>query len=223
MKKTALATAMAAMGLGVASGNVSAALATDATLTMGPQSYSCDYGIGTVPNCTIKSIPEANYFGMDQDGGGVSNGERTAIFAGTGGLNLGGGPQVVGEIDATWSFYNASGNHITLGTGPSVATDDGSGNATLDMSGWTVFWNGGNINMGLGADAVVTCGNTCESGDTFVLDYAAQVPTGGFSGVNYVLHMTGTIGASAVPVPAAVWLFGSGLLGLVGVARRRKA
>lgn len=28
---------------------------------------------------------------------------------------------------------------------------------------------------------------------------------------------------TAVPVPAAVWLFGSGLLGLVGVARRKKA
>ena len=28
--------------------------------------------------------------------------------------------------------------------------------------------------------------------------------------------------APAVPVPAAVWLFGSGLLGLIGVARRRK-
>lgn len=28
---------------------------------------------------------------------------------------------------------------------------------------------------------------------------------------------------SAVPVPAAVWLFGSGLLGLVGVARRRRS
>jgi hypothetical protein len=32
-----------------------------------------------------------------------------------------------------------------------------------------------------------------------------------------------TYGVSAVPVPAAVWLFGSGLLGLVGVARRRTA
>jgi hypothetical protein len=30
-------------------------------------------------------------------------------------------------------------------------------------------------------------------------------------------------GNYAVPVPAAVWLFGSGLLGLVGMARRKKA
>jgi hypothetical protein len=30
------------------------------------------------------------------------------------------------------------------------------------------------------------------------------------------------IGVAAVPVPAAVWLFGSGLLGLIGVARRKK-
>ncbi|MCR4347386.1 MAG: VPLPA-CTERM sorting domain-containing protein [Sulfuricaulis sp.] len=34
---------------------------------------------------------------------------------------------------------------------------------------------------------------------------------------------SGDVGASAVPVPAAVWLFGSGLLGLIGVARRKKA
>ena len=29
--------------------------------------------------------------------------------------------------------------------------------------------------------------------------------------------------ASPVPVPAAVWLFGSGLIGLIGVARRKKS
>ena len=34
---------------------------------------------------------------------------------------------------------------------------------------------------------------------------------------------SGNIVNSPVPVPAAVWLFGSGLLGLVGVARRKKA
>ncbi len=31
------------------------------------------------------------------------------------------------------------------------------------------------------------------------------------------------IGFNVVPVPAAVWLFGSGLLGLIGIARRKKA
>ena len=40
---------------------------------------------------------------------------------------------------------------------------------------------------------------------------------GAFAGFNANFDFT------AVPVPAAVWLFGSGLLGLVGVARRRKA
>jgi len=40
---------------------------------------------------------------------------------------------------------------------------------------------------------------------------------------------SGTVGSgtvqslAAVPIPAAVWLFGSGLLGLIGMARRKKA
>jgi len=35
------------------------------------------------------------------------------------------------------------------------------------------------------------------------------------------LSYTWTLQTSAVPVPAAVWLFGSGLIGLVGFARRK--
>lgn len=52
---------------------------------------------------------------------------------------------------------------------------------------------------------------------------------GGFwqSGLNTditdVVYNNATVTVSAVPVPAAVWLFGSGLLGLVAVARRRAA
>lgn len=34
-------------------------------------------------------------------------------------------------------------------------------------------------------------------------------------------YIGATVTVEAVPVPAAVWLFGSGLIGLVGVARRR--
>jgi len=49
-----------------------------------------------------------------------------------------------------------------------------------------------------------------------------QPMTGGpFIGFSPAFSGTATV--SAVPVPAAVWLFGSGLVGLAGVARRRKA
>ncbi|GMQ84123.1 MAG: hypothetical protein BMS9Abin06_0883 [Gammaproteobacteria bacterium] len=58
---------------------------------------------------------------------------------------------------------------------------------------------------------------------TFTLSTAGMV---GFS-INDLLPLgdnTGgiSLNVSAVPVPAAVWLFGSGLLGLVGVARRNR-
>lgn len=54
------------------------------------------------------------------------------------------------------------------------------------------------------------------------------MPAGPFPGYNAnfdvsTIHITSvTPDVSAVPVPAAVWLFGSGLLGLVGIARRKK-
>lgn len=41
--------------------------------------------------------------------------------------------------------------------------------------------------------------------------------TGGFETGSFLVR------ASVVPVPAAVWLFGSGLIGLIGVARRKKS
>lgn len=44
---------------------------------------------------------------------------------------------------------------------------------------------------------------------------------GGFNLISGFVDSSGS--ASAVPVPASVWLFGSGLLGLVGIARRKLA
>lgn len=42
-----------------------------------------------------------------------------------------------------------------------------------------------------------------------------------FDDKNIMAGQWGTVTTSPVPVPAAAWLFGSGLLGLVGVARRK--
>ena len=50
--------------------------------------------------------------------------------------------------------------------------------------------------------------------------FAAHIA--GFDYMNGVTSAKFT-GSSAVPVPASVWLFGSGLLGLAGIARRKKA
>lgn len=76
---------------------------------------------------------------------------------------------------------------------------------------------------------------TNDGGATWVADTGASETTSGSniwlvsfgdSGTSLEVDVTreGTITtpATVVPVPAAVWLFGSGLLGLVGVARRRR-
>lgn len=50
-----------------------------------------------------------------------------------------------------------------------------------------------------------------------------QSDCGGIT-TNTIRYITGGyVTTSAVPVPAAVWLFGSGLISLIGVARRKKA
>lgn len=51
-------------------------------------------------------------------------------------------------------------------------------------------------------------------------DYHLHPQGVGAANANYTLTMWGSFGAP-VPVPAAVYLFGSGLIGLVGLARRK--
>lgn len=134
------------------------------------------------------------------------------------------------SIDRDWSFFQNWGAHFTMGALEVTYTTGTT--ASVNMSDWRVTWNGiPAINMGGGAAAVLSAGADGLWGTgNETLDYSAIVPQGdpsGFGGVPYGLHLYGTmatpVNTSVVPVPAAAWLLGSGLLGLVGVARRKAA
>ena len=75
------------------------------------------------------------------------------------------------------------------------------------------IWNSysGTFTLGAGVTAyTLQFAAVCGAANTCTTDY-------------YFDNVSVMADVSAVPVPAAVWLFGSGLLGLVGVARRKKA
>jgi hypothetical protein len=89
-------------------------------------------------------------------------------------------------------------------TGGLITLDTSEGSLTSD-------WQRYSIDFEISSDFV---GQRLQFG--FLTVTGNDVPSGNF-------YDNVSLAPSAVPVPAAVWLFGSGLLGLVGVARRRKA
>jgi hypothetical protein len=133
------------------------------------------------------------------------------------------------NIDQPWVFSGGTGMHSTLS--PTNVLSASGNTASVDFSGWHWAWDGiiGGVPMGGGAwdgnpngVALITCGVDCGSGDTYTLHYSATIPAGdpsGLGGYQYRLTLQGTV--SAVPVPAAIWLLGSGMLGLIGFARRK--
>jgi hypothetical protein len=61
-------------------------------------------------------------------------------------------------------------------------------------------------------------------GDTYTMaTVTSDMPGGPFAGFQPTFNGTATVNMGTIPVPAAAWLLGSGLLGLVGVARRKAA
>ncbi|MBI5039691.1 MAG: hypothetical protein HZB57_00280 [Gammaproteobacteria bacterium] len=53
----------------------------------------------------------------------------------------------------------------------------------------------------------------------YALDLFAEQFIGEFENIGFLLHLEGSV--NPVPIPAAIWLFGSGLLGLMRAARRK--
>jgi len=130
------------------------------------------------------------------------------------GLIIGTAQPSIPGIDQTWASmdFGITGNHRTS-SGVTVIND-----TTLDFSGWIMTVGGEDYAFG----ATQNVANYNFDGTNFTLSYSWTGSALGSLGVTeYDLILNGTV--SSVPVPAAAWLFGSGLLGLVGIARRKKS
>jgi hypothetical protein len=95
------------------------------------------------------------------------------------------------------------------GSGDYTATNIANQNLTLTNNSWFILATNNN-NSGWTGDAY----NNCSAN--------AGACTVTFSD-GTVLAVDTQVAGPAVPIPSALWLFGSGLLGVVGIARRKAA
>jgi hypothetical protein len=118
---------------------------------------------------------------------------------------IGGSVRITGSIDT--EYGRASGVLMTAKLGDPGRNDGIDWNYSSDLIGFDTY--------DIQCHSVISmfsCRSTAES-------VYLSLDAGGFNGLeNYT--STG-LAVTTVPVPAAVWLFGSGLLGLVGTARRK--
>ena len=135
--------------------------------------------------------------------------------------NVGAGLLTPGQaftVDFDWKGNNGIGGVIDIRVFSELS---GGGVSKTDIlaggtgAGLAADWaNFGLVNLTTGADV--------SGGVTVEFTAICGADAGCFSNLA-IDNVTVTADVSAVPVPAAVWLFGSGLLGLVGVARRKTA
>lgn len=141
----------------------------------------------------------------------------------------------VGGIDGESTFLGNTAMHFT--TVPVIGLNAQGSISELDFSGWNLAWALSNqIPLGTGAWQPANCsalgcgGHTFSNGrarflwdgtygSSYTLDYTATVPLGdpsALGGFQYYVHLEGTV----VPLPASIWLAGSGLCALLGFAKR---
>lgn len=144
-----------------------------------------------------------------------------------------------GGTTETWSTDNYAGARTffdAFGISEVYSSLNNSGYRLDGYTEWNTFF-------GVEGDACVNPSNSCI-GSVLLFDsaYGATDNRGwfhdqnglsnGVDSANYQLssgdnliqpyYASHLVRVSAVPIPAAVWLFGSGLIGLIGVARRKK-
>lgn len=154
-------------------------------------------------------------------GAASSIGEASLLTAGTGhgyGTNTMTGTWTSSVAQSVTFSFSATSymNAMTSGAGDS-ATAYSQMYITLVQGGTEFFrWAPGDLNKSLTATGAVPY----SLGPSYFTMTTDSLQAGTYS---LVIAMKNEATVSAVPVPAAVWLLGSGLIGLIGVARRKEA
>lgn len=124
----------------MALGSAFTVTATSAFATL-PVDAKLGFDPGVLGGYYGDAVVSGSYFGMDTNGGGILPRERTPIVEGVTGLYINATQTGAGDIDLSWSFFKAAGNHTSIAN-TDILVDDAAGTVTLDFSGWNVTWNG---------------------------------------------------------------------------------
>lgn len=250
MNKSAISTAIVlALGAGSASAATTITLLNNtnpttpfpAALTVNNAAFAAGNEFRVISGGVSSGFGEKNVVDGNQSWSFNDAGQMTAV-AGTGTVpdatmqpptpGVGGtGPGIF--LNAT--FFGGAFGFLAPTVGSAVANLFGEGNIQ-NISGnnfevkfptMEAHWNNGIFTIGSNDPngVVMSCsGWTSGTGQCTgeqIID--ASEDSAGFAGQYTQFDFAVSVEQSAViPVPAAVWLFGSGLLGLVGVARRKK-
>lgn len=173
-------------------------------------------------------------FVLDPDVPHPYNWNGNGAAAGTG---FNGTPTTAGTIVSPFKFFGVSTyvgtNPVSYQSGnshtaPTAAVDLGNcvGDVcamTIDLSSWEVMWNGSAFEQGprpvSTGPFVLATGQYNIVNHDYSVEWSSQINGGPFNKTTGYWHLEGTV----VPLPGAVWLFGSGLAGLLGFSRRSRA
>ena len=133
---------------------------------------------------------------------------------------------IVNEFDATRSNLRGTLAMAKIGSDPDSATNqwfvnlnDNSANLDFQNSGFTVF---GQV-IGNGMDVIDAISALPTYNLSSIHSAFTDVPLNGYAGsFDPASQLVSINNISAVPLPAAAWLFSTGLIGLIGIARRKK-